>query len=81
MSDNTTNRARQNVILEIGYFLGRLGSERMRLITKENVEIPSDLSGILYQKHDSAGAWKIKLLKEMMAVGIYVNMENALSSF
>jgi predicted nucleotide-binding protein len=76
-----TNRARQNVILEIGYFLGRLGKERLRMIVKGNVEIPSDLYGILYEKHDESGAWKIKLLKEMQAVGIYVDMQAAISTF
>ena len=79
--DEGTNRARQNVILEIGYFLGRLGKERLRMIVKGNVEIPSDLYGILYEKHDESGAWKIKLLKEMQAVGIYVDIQGAISTF
>ena len=70
-----TERARQNVILEIGYFIGRLGKERVRLIKKGSIEIPSDLSGILYENYDSAGAWKLKLCKELIAVGIYVDME------
>jgi len=74
-------RARQNVILEIGYFMGKLGKERIRMVTKDNIEIPSDLSGILYEKHDENGAWKIKLLKEIQAVGIYVDLGNAISKF
>src|SRR5690606_6347130 len=68
-------RARQNVILEIGYFLGRLGKERVRLLKKGEIEIPSDLHGILYENYDSAGAWKIKICKELLAVGIYVDMK------
>jgi len=74
-------RARQNVILEIGYFLGILGKERLRMIVKGNVEIPSDLHGILYEKHDDHGAWKIKLLKELQAVGIYVDIQAAINEF
>ena len=66
--------------MEIGYFMGKIGKSRVRLILKGNIEIPSDLNGILYEKYDSGGAWKIKLLKEMQAVGIYVDIENIMKS-
>lgn len=81
LTSDGVNRARQNVILEIGYFLGKIGKERLRMIVKENIDIPSDLQGILYEKHDSNGAWKIKLLKEIQAVGIYVDIQGAIDSF
>jgi len=79
--ENESKRARQNVILEIGYFIGLLGKERLRLIVKQNVEIPSDLQGILYEKYDCSGAWKIKLLKELQAVGIYVDIQLVINSY
>jgi len=78
---NGGERARQNVILEIGYFVGKLGKERVRLLRKGDVEIPSDLSGILYENYDSEGAWKIKILKELLAVGIYVDMGNVMKNY
>jgi predicted nucleotide-binding protein len=81
ITEKGDKRARQNVILEIGYFLGKLGKERIRMIVKEDIEIPSDLQGILYQKFDESGAWKIKLLKEMQAVGIYVDIQNSIDKF
>lgn len=81
LTDQGLQRARQNVILEIGYFIGKLGKERIRMITKGDIEIPSDLQGILYEKFDSSGAWKIKLLKEIQAVGIYVDIQSAISKF
>jgi predicted nucleotide-binding protein len=81
ITEDGSKRARQNVILEIGYFIGRLGKERIRMVLKENVEIPSDLQGILYEKHDDGGAWKIKLLKEIQAVGIYVDLQSVVSKF
>lgn len=81
LTQNGNTRARQNVILEIGFFLGLLGKERLRMIVKGEVEIPSDLHGILYEKHDNGGAWKIKLLKELQAVGIYVDMKAAINEF
>jgi predicted nucleotide-binding protein len=68
-------RARQNVILEIGYFIGKLGKERVRILRKGEIEIPSDLSGVLYENYDPVGAWKIKLCKELIAAGIYVDIE------
>ena len=45
---NLNNRARQNVILELGYFLGRLGRGRVCCLYTGGVEIPSDFSGVLY---------------------------------
>ena len=49
MSDSSM-RARQNVIFELGYFIGKLGrkSGRVILLLKGMVDIPSDLNGILY---------------------------------
>lgn len=52
--DDFTNdshaRARQNVIFELGYFIGKLGRKSGRIIAllKGKVDIPSDLNGILY---------------------------------
>jgi predicted nucleotide-binding protein len=80
LADEGKSRTRQNVILEIGYFLGRLGKARVRMIVKEEIDIPSDLHGVLYQRYDQAGAWKSKLVKEMQAVGIFVDMKAVLET-
>ena len=74
-----SKRARQNVILEIGYFIGRLGKERVRILKKDDIDIPSNLQGILYENFDASGAWKMKLCKELLAVGIYVDIETVAS--
>ena len=71
---NGSYRARQNVILEMGYFIGLIGKERVRLLVKGDIDIPSDLYGILYEKYDEAGAWKAKLAKELIAGGIFVDL-------
>lgn len=81
LTEGGITRARQNVILEIGYLLGSIGKERLRMLVKDNIEIPSDLHGVLYEKYDSNGAWKIRLLKEIQAVGIYVDMQSVVSGF
>lgn len=41
-------RARQNVILEMGWFMRKVGRARVVLLHKGAVELPSDLIGILY---------------------------------
>jgi predicted nucleotide-binding protein len=64
------SRARQNVIFELGYFVGKLGRGRACLLRKGDVEIPSDLYGVIYTDLDTAGGWKLKLAKELKAAGL-----------
>lgn len=71
-------RARQNVILELGYFLGRLGRNRVCALYELGVEIPSDYSGVLYLLLDEQGAWRLSLAREMKAAGLPVDMNLAL---
>ena len=78
---NGNPRARQNVILEIGYFLGKLGKERVRLLKRGNIVIPSDLQGILYENYDTEGNWRMNILKEIKAVGIEINIDNFLEKY
>jgi predicted nucleotide-binding protein len=63
-------RARQNVIFELGYFVGKLGRGRACLLRKGEVEIPSDLYGVIYTDMDAAEGWKLKLVKELKAAGL-----------
>ena len=71
-------RARQNVILELGYFLARIGRERVCVLYKEEVELPSDMHGILYVPMDSADGWQLKLAKEMKQAGLPIDPEKLL---
>jgi len=71
-------RARQNVVFELGYFIGRLGRNRVCALYLEGIEIPSDYSGVLYTKLDSSGAWRLELAKELKAAGLPVDMNLAL---
>lgn len=81
VQEDGSMRARQNVILEIGYFIGKLGRERVRLLRREGTVIPSDLHGILYENYDKDGAWRIKILKEIQASGININIDKIISKF
>jgi predicted nucleotide-binding protein len=51
-------RARQNVVFEHGYLIGKLGRSRFAAIVKNDVEIPNDISGIVYIAMDDKGNWK-----------------------
>ena len=74
----TQLRARQNVILELGYFCGSLGREKVCVLYKNGVEIPSDYFGVLYVEHDSAGAWHLRLAKELKQAGLDVDLNDAM---
>lgn len=64
-------RARQNVVLELGFFIGALGPARVAaLVAGDDIETPSDYDGVLYTRYDKAGGWKLALLKEFLAAGI-----------
>lgn len=66
-------RARQNVVLELGYFMGALGRQNVCALVKENVEIPSDISGVVFIPLDVGGAWRMAVVKELKASGFDVD--------
>jgi predicted nucleotide-binding protein len=51
---NITFRARQNVIFELGFFIGRLGRANVCCICRRGIEIPSDLLGLTYKEVDTS---------------------------
>lgn len=78
--ENAKFRARQNVIFELGYFIGKLGRERVLALheMENNFEIPSDYFGVLFVPFDTAGKWQFDLVKELKALGIPVDANNIL---
>ena len=71
-------RARQNVVFEFGYFIGRLGREGVCALAKGDIEKPSDSDGILYVPLDDNDGWKMGLLRELDAAGFVVDANRAL---
>ncbi|KRB23795.1 hypothetical protein ASE05_13070 [Mesorhizobium sp. Root172] len=71
-------RARQNVILELGFFLGRLGPSNVAALVRGDVETPSDFDGVIYTKVDDSGIWKVLLAKELKAAGYLIDLNKAL---
>jgi predicted nucleotide-binding protein len=67
-------RARQNVILELGFFTGVLGRGNVAALVVGSLETPSDVDGILYTPWDEHGAWRTKIAREMRASGLAVDL-------
>ncbi len=62
---NGNYRARQNVVFEHGYLIGKLGRSRVAAVVKGAVETPNDISGVVYIELDEQGKWKEELKNEM----------------
>ena len=79
--EKAKTRARQNVIFELGFFIGKLGREHVFMLHKEeeNFELPSDYSGVLYTPYDSSGNWRYKLVQELKVLGFKVSADKLLS--
>ncbi|MEP7308359.1 MAG: nucleotide-binding protein [Acidobacteriota bacterium] len=71
-------RARQNVVLELGYFVGRLQRNRVCALFKGELELPSDYMGVVYIPLDAGGGWRLQLAKELKAAGLPVDMNRAI---
>lgn len=68
-------RARQNVVFEAGYFIGKLGRENVVLLADRKIEMPSDLSGVVYT--DNA-MWKIQVLRELREMGFAIDLNKVI---
>jgi predicted nucleotide-binding protein len=73
------SRARQNVVLELGYFTGKLGRNRVCALYKPGIEIPSDIHGVLFVELDDPGAWRTKLAQELVSSGMKINLQGLVS--
>lgn len=74
--ENEKYRARQNVVFEHGFLIGKLGRSNVCAIVKGDVQTPGDISGVIYTSMDAGEAWKVKLMKNLKASGMNVDMNN-----
>jgi predicted nucleotide-binding protein len=70
-------RARQNVVFELGYFVGKVGRGKVCLLRKGEIEGFSDFHGVVYTTLDANGGWKLALARELKAAGFDVDMNKA----
>ena len=69
-TENPQSRARQNVIFELGYFIGKLGRSRVRTLKAGQIEMMSDYEGVIYTTMDDAVGWKEELRRELRNAGL-----------
>ncbi|MGX6962442.1 TIR domain-containing protein [Vagococcus xieshaowenii] len=71
-------RARQNVMYELGYFCGKLGRNRVLILNNKkngDIEIPSDLYGVLYIEYlPENDSWKLQLVRELKDIDGNINV-------
>jgi len=67
-------RARQNVVFELGYFFAQLGRDKVICLYRSNVELPSDVSGIIYIPFDEDLKREVysALRRELKAIGFTI---------
>lgn len=70
-------RARQNVILEMGFFLGKLGRSHTFALVESGVATPSDFSGVLYIPMGPDASWHMLLIRELKAAGLNIDANHA----
>lgn len=75
-AENLQHRARQNVIFEHGYLVGKIGRSNVCALVKGNIEKPNDISGVVYIDLDSQKAWRFAVAKELKQLGYNVDVNN-----
>ena len=71
-------RASQNVILQVGVLIGKYGRDRICFLCTEELELPSDINGITPVTMDTNDGWILNLIREMESVGLPVDLQKAI---
>lgn len=78
VGDTAKPRARQNVVFEHGYLIAKLGRHNVCALVKSSVEVPNDISGVVYITLDEHNAWQLALAKELRNSGFDIDMNKAI---
>jgi predicted nucleotide-binding protein len=76
-SGSSLPRARQNVVMELGFFASKLGRSGICVLKDDAVQVPSDIMGVVYTPIDQNEAWRLNLAKELRGAGYDIDL-NAL---
>ena len=78
--DRVKPRARQNVVLEYGFFAGVLGRDKVCALYKAEVELPSDIGGLGLVELDAGGGWRVGLFNELEVAKLDPNRKMLLAN-
>ena len=70
------DRARQNVVFEHGYMVAKLGRNKVIALVEKEIEIPGDLSGIVYISLEDEN-WKMQVMRELNSGGLEIDWTKA----
>ena len=73
-SEELQFRATQNVILEVGFFVGKYGRKNVSTLHHDDIELPADYHGYEYIKIDETDDWKSTLTKELKNAGFNIDL-------
>jgi len=68
------SRARQNVVFEHGFLIGKIGRSNVCALVKGDIETPNDISGVVYVPMDEADAWRYTIARELKRAGYDIDM-------
>ncbi len=74
-SEKDAPRARQNVVFETGFFMGKLRRDKIVIIAENGVELPSDLHGVVYTDKED---WKTAVCRELKAMNYNIDLNKLL---
>ena len=63
------------MIFEAGYFIGKIGREKVIILSENNLELPSDMQGIVYTDNRN---WQLEVLKELKSIGYDIDLNKLL---
>lgn len=66
-------RARQNVVFEHGFFIGKIGRDKVVALVKGGTEIPNDYSGVVYVNYNDNEGWKTEIGRELAHAGYEID--------
>jgi predicted nucleotide-binding protein len=69
-------RARQNVVFEHGFLIGKIGRGKVCALVKGDIETPNDISGVVYVNMDDSDAWCFKIAKELKKAGYDIDLND-----
>jgi predicted nucleotide-binding protein len=76
--ENAKPRPSQNVVLELGFLMGRLKTEQVCALCEEGLDLPSEFKGRFLIPYDAGGLWKLLIARAMKMAGVDIDLNRAI---